>query len=230
MLDELGIRKEHTEVALNVLPPISSPKQVHVILFAGHMIDEPDRSKPSRFPGDKKYVDAARAKVREEVENEVSRVQQAAGDVKILGITGGACGGDLLFQEVCIDLGLEARLYLPFSREDFFQTSVRHGGQYWIDSYNKVLRDLPSDQIYQLQDTMVLPDWLKQKEDYSVWERNNQWMIHHACAEADGVTLIALWDGLGQDGEGGTKDMVTQAQVRGARFCHINTRDLFEGL
>ena len=97
----------------------------------------------------------------------------------------------------------------------------------WIEKFNTLSDRLPRESVVQMQDKEELPDWLDHLKGYSVWERNNKWMLHHAFADGDRVSLIALWDGAGQDGEGGTMDMVTEAKRRGAAWIIINTKELF---
>ncbi|MGZ4866121.1 MAG: hypothetical protein ACXV7C_02790, partial [Candidatus Angelobacter sp.] len=61
-----------------------------------------------------------------------------------------------------------------------------------------------------------------------VWERSNLWMLHNALwYGAENVTLIALWDGQGEDGPGGTKHMVETADTSGAQTIIIDTKELF---
>jgi hypothetical protein len=52
-------------------------------------------------------------------------------------------------------------------------------------------------------------------------------MLHSALAISnDHLTLSALWNGEVGDGPGGTEDMVTRAQDRGATFIHLDARKL----
>jgi hypothetical protein len=81
-----------------------------------------------------------------------------------------------------------------------------------------------------LQTTEELPRWLRTKKDYTVWQRNNLWVLHNALAlggRDQNVTLIALWNGRGGDGPGGTEDMVDQARERGAKVVILDTKSLF---
>jgi hypothetical protein len=67
-----------------------------------------------------------------------------------------------------------------------------------------------------LAESEQLPRWLRGKKDYSIWERNNLWMLFNALAlNADNLTLLALWDGGKSDGPGGTEDLVQQVKSRG---------------
>jgi hypothetical protein len=65
------------------------------------------------------------------------------------------------------------------------------------------------------QEGKDLPDWLADKPSYGVWQRSNSWMLSNALAIGEGdTTLIALWDGKGGDGPGGTEHMVQSVQER----------------
>src|SRR5215208_176678 len=98
---QLGIVTANVTEALKTIPipDVSEEKPAHVLLFTGHRIDSPRRKKP-RFPADKEG--AARLAIKNVVEKELARV---GGEV--IGIAGGASGGDILFHEVCTDLRSE---------------------------------------------------------------------------------------------------------------------------
>ena len=117
-----------------------------MLLFTGHMIDKPDRKLP-RFPA--AYEAAARAEIKKMV------LQETADNNKAYhAITGGACGGDILFHEVCAELGIPTTLYLALPREEFIKNSVAFAGPSWIDRFNKLYATLPH---YTLCDTPDLP-------------------------------------------------------------------------
>jgi hypothetical protein len=46
------------------------------------------------------------------------------------------------------------------------------------------------------------------EEDYSIWQRNNLWMLFNGLALNLPLTLLALWDQGPSDGPGGTTDLV----------------------
>jgi hypothetical protein len=121
-------------------------------------------------------------------------------------------------------------------------SSVSKAGQNWVqrfwDIHNKrettkqlrVLSEIENAK----DDKEYLPAWLRSKEDYSIWQRNNLWMLFNALAEGrdqktgdSNLTLIALWDGAGGDGPGGTGDLVNKVENLGARCEVINTKELF---
>ena len=89
------------------------------------------------------------------------------------------------------------------------------------------MEDAKSDKDY-------IPAWLRSKPEYGIWQRNNLWMLFNALAEAcddksgdPNLTLIALWDGAGGDGPGGTGDLVDKVKAMGARHRIIDTKALF---
>lgn len=193
----------------------------HVLLFTGHRLDQPNRPTP-RFPPDKEPV--ARAAIREAVVKE----QQRVGDRRLIGMAGGASGGDILFHEVCHELGIETRLYLALPSNAYIVESVDVPGRpEWIDRF-RAIEDRCASVV--LSRGTELPRWLRKRKDYSIWQRNNLWMLHNALAfGAKHMTLIALWNGAAGDGPGGTQDMVTQAKARGAKTVILDTAVLFAG-
>jgi hypothetical protein len=198
--------------AMAALPGESpSPRKVlpHVLLFTGHMIDEPGRE--PRFPNNS----AAEAEARRMIHGLVAREQQRAAD-GVVGIAGGACGGDILFHEVCAELGIETQLYLALPPHKFRPASVAQGGPAWIERFNKLCARI-EPRI--LSDSEELPNWLHRKPDYGIWQRNNLWMLFNAlAANSEDLTLIALWDKGKADGPGGTEDLVKQVESRGQRI------------
>jgi hypothetical protein len=84
-------------------------------------------------------------------------------------------------------------------------------------------------------DDDYLPAWLRSKDEYTIWQRNNLWMLFNALNEArasktvdPNITLIALWDGAGGDGAGGTADLVQKVKDEGAQTVILETKKLFE--
>lgn len=227
LYQQLGVLPENMAAALSEMPAPPPPKngqeaRPRVLLFTGHMIDKPGRETP-RFPPDKE--DVARQAIRKAIEGE-----QALAPVAYA-IAGGASGGDILFQEVCAELGIPTRLYLALPREDYIVESVQSGGPQWVERFSRIYnKKKEAKEMRELATSQDLPAWLAGRADqYSIWQRNNLWMLHNALAEQEQeVTLIALWDGKGQgDGPGGTSDLVQQAQRRGAKFVHLPTNELF---
>jgi tetratricopeptide (TPR) repeat protein len=223
LYQRLGILLENTQAALDTIPVVAQGETAteatpRVILFTGHRIDAPDRQKP-RFPPGKE--DQARAMILAAVRREMEKTGG-----KLLGITGGACGGDILFHEVCEALDIPSRMYLIIPKEAYIKASVADGGPGWVERFNRLFAE-KQPEIH--SDAGELPRWLRAKKDYSIWQRSNLWMLYSALAiSKDHLTLIALWNGEAGDGPGGTADMVERAQDRGATFIHLDARELVE--
>ena len=236
MYEQLGVLSANVAEALKFTgrpkPEGGGAKsRQRVLIFTGHMIDAPGREKP-RFPADKEGV--ARQEIKKAVEAEM-----AAGDGVSFGIAGGASGGDILFQEVCRELGVPTQLYLALQSPLYVNASVRKAGGDWVERFRqlharleeegkvRVLSELSEEPADEAEH---LPAWLRSKKDYNIWQRNNLWMLHNALAAGgdDCVTLIALWDQEPTgDGPGGTSDLVAKAERRGAKTVIIPTKATF---
>jgi hypothetical protein len=217
-------------VAQEVVSP-QPPQRKRVLLFAGHMIDEPGREKP-RFPADREAL--AREKIKEAVIKEM-QLDPGVG----CAYAGAASGGDILFQEICAELEIPTKLYLAIPPQNYVTTSVEKGGQQWVKRFWKILGEHAArSQVRVLSESSdngeYLPAWLRSKPKYSIWQRNNLWMLFNALDEAcdpktgdPNISLIALWDGAGGDGPGGTGDLVAKVKSMGARCEIINTKEVF---
>jgi hypothetical protein len=223
LYQRLGILKENIQAGLDNIAPVTQQTQTqqaptHVLLFTGHRIDAPDRKTP-RFPAAKEKH--ARAMIFEAVKNEKAKAKGP-----VFGIAGGACGGDILFHEICEALEIPSQMYLVLPKNDYIKVSVAEGGPDWVERFNR-LYDKMKPKI--LSDSDRLPRWLRTKKDYNIWQRSNLWMLHNALfISQDHLSLIALWNGATGDGPGGTEDMVERAKDRGATFIHLDARKLLE--
>jgi hypothetical protein len=223
LYEELDLLKEGVAAALNALQPRAVPtsrtqKVDRLILFTGHRIDEPGR-KPSRFPAS--CEDTARKAIRSAVEKEKELANGA-----MLGIAGGASGGDILFHEICQELGFPTYMYLPLPPDQYVLESVDPAGGNWIKRFHLILKRTPSVPV--LSPIKELPKWLQAKQHYNIWQRNGLWLLHQALAAgANHLTLIALWNEEKGDGLGGTEHMVRIARERHARVVLLKTKELF---
>lgn len=242
---DLGMFRENVAEVFKVIgepPPLPShgaqpglpPQHKRVLLFAGHMIDAPEREHP-RFPADQEGV--ARERIREVLAKEVIRDAGVA-----WGYAGGASGGDILFHEVCSELGIPTRLFLALPPGHFVVQSVQNAGPRWVDRFWKLYNNhlalnrvrILSEATDVRADQEYLPAWLRSKPNYGIWQRNTLWMLFNALHESrhpgtgdPNITLIALWDGSAGDGPGGTGDLVHRIQDLGARCEILKTKELF---
>jgi hypothetical protein len=235
MYQKLGVFTANLEEVIKYTglpePDVDEKERKRVLIFTGHMIDAPDRAKP-RFPGGKE--DVARRKIREAVEAEM----KLGGGVSY-GVAGGACGGDIIFHEVCAELGIPTHLYLAVPTGLYVNASVRKGGPDWVQRFRDLYTRLSNQGLVRVLNQMeeepkdqkeYLPSWLRSKKDYNIWQRVNLWMLHNALTAGgdDCVTLIALWDCEPTgDGPGGTSDLVQKVEKRGAKAIVINTKREF---
>jgi hypothetical protein len=172
------------------------------------MIDKPDRKEP-RFPPEKEPE--ARMAIKEAVQNEKQKAE-----LPLIGIAGGACGGDILFHEVCDELGISTELYLALPREKFLDASVRFAGPDWVKRFDRLYHKLPVKVLAR-----------QEEEELTVWEQSNLWMLKKALSfGGQHMTLIALWDGKGGDGPGGTEHLVSQTKKSGGRVVIIDSNQL----
>jgi hypothetical protein len=186
-----------------------APRQV--LLFSGHMVDAPGRATP-RFPAAK--VGAAAQRIAAALD----ALGAAAGD---LAFTQGAAGGDLLFAEACVARGVRVQLLLPLAEAEFIQRSLLGSadGPAWHARYVALKPGLQDAPRCAPEALGPLPPGV------DLWERCNLWLLYSALAfGADKVSAIALWDGGGADGPGGTRHMVDELRRRTGRVTWIDTR------
>jgi tetratricopeptide (TPR) repeat protein len=222
LLASLGFRPEHVAAGIAVLreeinklnQEVQSTEkdgrdQRHVFLFSGHMIDRPGRPEP-RFPA------GMEREARERIEKTLGKLEADANDMGI--VPGAACGGDILFIEACLKLGMNVEVLLPFSDAEFIKESVSFAGDEWVARFYNI-RNHPNVTIhYQLDQVGPLP------AGDNPFERNNRWALYSALIYGiDKVRAIALWDGKGGDGPGGTGHMVGEIRRLGGIAVHLDT-------
>ena len=147
------------------------------------MIDAPEREHP-RFPADKEQV--AREKIKEMIVKEMN-----SGAGVACGYAGGASGGDILFHEICAELGIPTRFYLAIPPQKFVTTSVQKAGPKWVDRFWKLYDEhhaqkqvrVLSEATEVKDESEYLPAWLRPKPNYDIWQRNNLWMLFNALAK-----------------------------------------------
>lgn len=177
----------------------SEPK--HVVVFSGHMIDNPavrgpGKAKPPRFPPTK--IEA----VAKEIRARLDRVGAGAGD---LGLCGGASGGDLLFAEACLERGMLLQIRLARAEPEFLAESVTFADpdHRWEQSFMRTKANAATL-------VLVMPDELgPPPEGVSVHDRCNRWILYSALSGGLSKTsFVTLWNGEPGDGPGGTQAMV----------------------
>jgi hypothetical protein len=214
-LDALGFRPDIVSEAAHVInraerqldallggPAAGRIEPKHVVLFSGHMIDNPakrgpGKPSPARFPATK--VEAVNARIRKALEE----IGAGTGD---LGLCGGASGGDLLFAEACLARGMRLEVRLARSENEFLAESVTFSDpdRRWEQSFAAVTSS-PATTV------LTMPEELGPTPDSgdSVHDRRNRWMLYSTLSYGLGRTsFVALWNGEPGDGPGGTQHMV----------------------
>jgi hypothetical protein len=177
----------------------------HQLVFTGHRIDAPDRF-PPRFPA--RIEPAVRNMIRESLRGELERAEGQS----VCGISSAANGGDILFLELCAELGIGAEVFLAVEAAEFCRLSVEDAGQQWADRFYELMSTFP---------VHILPE--HPGHPLNVWQRTNLWMLETAVSRPhDSLSVVALWDGNEGDGQGGTKDMIDRARLAGAEILQLN--------
>jgi hypothetical protein len=196
------------------------PPRDRVVVATGHRADARSRPPPGRFPNTPACIVKAKGWLRQALETEK---KETAGT--LYGIAGAASGVDLLFQEVCKELGVPAKVCLPIPIEAYRRESVADGGPDWVEKFNHFIAENPP---IILSNSDELPAWAQGIKDYGVFQRGNIWVMQDALLRPNAdVTLIALWNQKAGEGPGGTADMVKLAKSHGAKVQEQNSDELF---
>ncbi|HET6757255.1 MAG TPA: TRAFs-binding domain-containing protein [Burkholderiales bacterium] len=219
ILRDLDFRPAEVASALKVLDraleklerkELSVPRKV--FLFSGHMIDAPDRPEP-RFPPSKERV------AQQAIAQKLAKLDAGADD---LAICSGACGGDLLFAESCLERGLRLEVHLPFEVPLFIEKSVSFAGESWRNRFMKVCQHKNTKVYVMTEELGPTPRTL------NPYERNNLWQLYTALAYGfSKVHFICLWNRKGGDGPGGTQHMFESVKKRSGEVYVLDTNDLF---
>jgi len=186
------------------------PRQV--FLFSGHMIDSPNRAEP-RFPAKMEAV-AARA---------ISDTLDTLGAVpEDLALCSGACGGDILFAEACLQRKVRLEIRLPFAIAIFLEKSVSFAGEEWRTRFDSIAAS-PLTTLLIMDDELGPPP-----ADEDPYVRTNLWLLDSALALGEEkVHFICLWNRQGGDGVGGTEHMYNEVNKRTGQVHVLDTNMLF---
>jgi class 3 adenylate cyclase len=175
-----------------------------VLVYTGHMIDAPGRS-PQRFSP--QMESAVRANIR-------TSLQQLE---PVAAYGSAACGADILCLECVLELGGELHIVLPFPAEQFRAESVdlQPDGD-WGERFERLLECA--------NEVLVIGE-RPPPGGTSTFEYANLFMTGLARLRAQVLDTdlqgLAVWDGAGISGEGGTGSMVSMWQSSGVPLQHI---------
>lgn len=180
-----------------------------VVVFAGHMLDRPDRNEP-RFPSqlEKAVKDAIRQRL----------MTLNAG----FGYASAACGSDILFHEVILEMKGETHVILPYEKEIFIKDRVNLiPGADWVSRCKEVIKRANEVQEASKHNQMG--------SDVSHEFAN---LLLHGLAGVRAEQLetnlvpLAVWDGELAEGSAGTAATVGRWREMGLQVDIINLREL----
>ena len=159
-----------------------------IVACSGHVIDNAGANR--RFPPEAEKI--AKKRIEESLERMGANC----------GYSSAACGTDILFLETMIERGGETHIFLPFSKDEFIETSVRRAGGDWISRLENVL-DHATSVHYVTHEGYYGDD--------SLFSFCNQVMIGFAAMRGRGLDedpqLLVFWDGK-PGSVGGTGELV----------------------
>jgi class 3 adenylate cyclase/tetratricopeptide (TPR) repeat protein len=165
-----------------------------VIVFAGHMIDRPERSAP-RFPREME------SEVAKKICDKIDKLKPG------FGFSSAACGSDILFLEAMLDYGAEVSVVLPCNEEEFIRDSVEIGpaAKKWRERFDHVLA----------RAARVITASNERLEIGGVsYEFCNELLLGLAtirCRQLDSKLVpLAVWNGEAGDGPGGVASVVAK--------------------
>lgn len=169
-----------------------------VAVFAGHMIDRPDRAEP-RFPSE---LEPAVAKA---IRDKIDMLKPA------FGFASAACGSDILFLEAMLDAGAEISIVLPYNEEEFVRDSVDFiPNSSWRARFDRVLK----------KSARVITASTQRLEVGGIsYEFCNQLLLGLGSIRARQLdtTLVPMvvWNGQPGDGPGGASSVVENWRALG---------------
>jgi class 3 adenylate cyclase/tetratricopeptide (TPR) repeat protein len=181
---------------------------LNLVVFSGHMLDEPDRKQP-RFPAERE--DDVKAAIRERLDSMRATI----------GFSSAARGADILFLEAMLERGGAVHVILPWRRAQFIETSVRFNGgtpDHWPERFSAVLDRAAS--VHELGE-LYMPS-SEVGFDYCNLVLNGRARITARWLDLK-FTPLALWDGApGQPG--GTGAFVEHWRRSGERVDIIRLK------
>lgn len=221
VFQKLGVRASSVTAALEAFKDSDLSKSSEtrslesisnrILLFAGHRADTGYLTEGN--------IDKFTADIREKIQQEIQH-----GNI-LFGLAGGSNGGDILFHEICSELDIKTRIYIPSAMEGFIGKYVSPGGSSWVERFWTLCDSARKDKRLFILDEMdnmdELPRWLQEKTGYNTRRRNHLWMLHHALALTGEITLLVFWDGKPSDGKGDVADLVEIATSNGIKVVRI---------
>lgn len=203
------------------------PGSGRVVLFVGHSVDRPHRPQP-RFPL------SLESTVRQEIARLLSAMHHDQDGLGVgLGLASGSDGGDILFHEVCAELGIRTALFLPIDPSAFVGTLLGAGWN-WMERFEALTRK-PSVHVVVQENSPFVTESIplespvtESATSVDPWGANARVMMERALASgAERAFVLALWNGE-PGGPGGPADIIRQAEAAGVEVFVIDPRELLK--
>lgn len=169
------------------------------------------------------------AKIRAKLQTQIQLIQHRTTG-PLIGLAGGASGGDILFHELCKEADIPSRLFLTTTKNQYMKEFVRPAGADWALRFDAIYHQLSQAQNYQIRIISTnhkMPYWLHSRKNYTLWERTNLWMLYHAIAySGQPPILISLWDGKFGSGPGSPVDLLMRMEQYDGEIIQINPNEL----
>jgi class 3 adenylate cyclase len=162
-----------------------------VVVFAGHMIDSPDRQTP-RFPQELESI------VANQIREKVDQLKPG------FGFSSAACGSDILFLEAMLERGAEISVVLPYNEDEFIRDSVDFiVNSKWHDRFDGVVARAAR---------VITASSQRLAIGGVSYEFGNQLMLGLATIRSRQLETklvpLAVWDGTTGGGPGGTDSVI----------------------
>ncbi len=149
------------------------------LLFTGLMVDPPGKQKKA-FPMEKE------SEIRAEIRRKLEKYKPTANDRAY--VSGLSAGSEIIFAELCIEMGLKLKVYFPKPESSYVREFVSYAGEAWVERFYKARNHPEVTEIYQFE-AVGNP-----KDGDDLFERNTRWTVYSALGRAgmDNVRVIAV--------------------------------------
>ena len=149
------------------------------LLFTGYMVDYPGKEKRS-FPSENE------TELRQEIRKRVEKFAPGPHDRAFL--AGLSAGSEIIFAEICVELGVKLKIFLPMPESAYTRKYVSPAGEEWLERFYKIRNHPLADEIYQIEHLG------QPKDGDNLLERNCRWAIYSALGRVgvDNMRMIAV--------------------------------------
>lgn len=177
------IEEEFARLNYNEGGEVTTSKKSHksnqggrALLFTGYMIDYPRKDKKV-FPTEKE------SEIRQEIRKKIEKFKPGPNDRAYL--AGLSAGSEIIFAELCVEMGLKVKVYLPTTDSTYMREFVSPAGDAWGERFYKI-RNHPLVTEINQQEALGNP-----KDGDSRNERNNRWALYSALGRG-GISKVRL--------------------------------------